>query len=81
MFITQQSTTFMVVLESGMDISTLEINLDVLPGKKATLKMSIAQHPSMLDPDMITPDISCEVDEVLNCTQLHSKLHPRKDEG
>lgn len=77
-FITQESTTIMVVLESGMDIGSLEHKLDVQPGKGANLTLSLEQHPYMLDATMITPDESCEHEEVLNCTRRFLQEKRRK---
>ena len=76
--ITQKSTTVMVILESGMDIGTLTHRLDVQPGKSAKISLSINQHRFMLDPELITPQESCENDAIINCARVFLQEHQRK---
>jgi hypothetical protein len=78
--VTQASTMIFVVLESGMDINSLTHRLDIIPGKRAKISLSIEQHQYMRDAEYVTPNELCENEEILNCMRVFLQEQTRKNQ-
>lgn len=76
--VARKSTTVMIFLDSGVDISTLTHRLDIQQGKNAKIRISIEQHRFMMDAKLITPEESRDNEEVLNCTRAFLQDQQRK---
>ena len=68
-----------VVLESGMDINSLTHRLDITPGKRAKISVSIEQHMFMREADYVTPTELCNNEEILNCMRVFLQEETRKN--
>jgi hypothetical protein len=67
-----------VILDSGVDVSTLSHALVVTPGRHAKITVTVNRHPGMLDPLLVTPTESIDCHEVVNCIRVYLQDRQRR---
>ncbi|KAI2512882.1 hypothetical protein MHU86_1428 [Fragilaria crotonensis] len=78
LLLTYKSVTVLVVLDSGVAVSTQSHALVVTPGRHAKITVTVNHHPGTLDPLLVTPVESIDCHEVVKCIRVYLQDRQRR---